>query len=127
MELTKHHTKADYGPVYRQHSPDPERCAGRVYHFGAFFVQCRHKRHPDTLDGAFCKAHCPERKKARQEKRNAARRAEAAGRRAYYEKEANRRKLKDEAAQLLADAVAGNISLSSADVRQWWSKWRALK
>lgn len=123
MELTKHH-RDHYGPSWNIFSASPERCAAAVWN-GVGFYQCQNKRHPDTLDGAFCKTHCPERKKARQVKRDAARRVEAAGRRAYHAKEAKRRALEREAARLL-EPIAEGRPITDA-VFAWLEAWKAAK
>lgn len=116
MSMTNHHRR----------SANPERCAADVFD-GWHLSQCRSKRHPDTLDGAFCKTHCPERKKAKREKRDAARRAKSAERQAYYEKKARQEKLKDEAVSLIKGFAAFGTGAVGEASKKWLAKWKATE
>ena len=122
MEPTKHHKP--YGYI-SSISPDPNRCAKVTTSSVISSHQCKNKRHPDTLDGAFCKVHCPDRKKAKREKKYAEWVAERQAHMAKAKAAAYRDDLKAEAAALLHRILAGEITPADPDCRDWFAKWEA--
>ena len=119
MEPTKHHKPYGRSSISR----DPNRCA-YLRTSGVFSShQCKHKRHPDTLDGAFCKTHCPDRKKAKRDKKYAEWVAAGAAERSAREAADRRNDLKAEAAALLHGILSGEMTQADPACRDWFVKW----